>query len=202
MAAAGKAVLLPALAVGLVLLVGCNEPGFDAGRVPVSGFRPVAPPLLAEPFFRSPVAVEEQRGLATPLVESRQPTLRWEPAPGVHRPFMLGNPRADAAFLRLPAKRLAEVTYDVRIWPLWPGGAVPVYRRDAILGTSHRVETALAADTAYCWSVRARFPREDGRPAVSEWSLAMWPLTDARGTARARGFVPATNCYRLRTPPT
>jgi hypothetical protein len=201
MAAARRSSVTALTVAAVLLLAGCSEPDSDPGRVPVSGFSPMAPPLMAEPFFRSPVALEKPRGLATPTVDSRQPTLSWEPAPGTHLAYLPFQPPPPVPFLRLPAERLAGVTYDLRIWPFLPVGAVPVYRRDAIYGTSHRVEAPLAADTVHCWSIRARFRREDGRPAVSEWSLAMWPSGNGREAARRFGYVPPAFCYRFRTPP-
>jgi hypothetical protein len=202
--------LLRRLAVAASLLLaacGSWDPGFDQGRVPVSGLRPIAPPLGPEPLFgRFPPP--EQHGLAMPVIDSRQPTLHWEPAPGVHLAYDQLQPPPRVPFLQMPAEELAGVTYDLQIWPVRSAGGVPVYRRDALPGTTHRIETALDPATDYCWSVRARFRRDDGRPAVSEWSLAMWPplpdrlrSTDQRRIARDVGFVPSSYCYRFRTPP-
>jgi hypothetical protein len=199
----------------VLLLLGCADPFFDEGRVPISGFRPISPPLELTPILFNPFKPPEPRRLDIPPVNSRQPLISWEPGLGVHRRYGPSNLSPRQPFLRLPADTIVDMRYDLRIWPMRPGGSVPVYSRDGIDGTAHRVEPPLEADQTYCWSVRARFSREDGRSAVSEWSHAMWPEPSALGISghfaerfelaarhvvRERGYIPSEICYRFRTP--
>lgn len=102
-------------------------------------------------------------------VDSLQPTLRWEAFP---RPEDL---KADKA------GRLATVrkpTYELRIWraeDYFP--AELVYARSGLAEPVHTVETVLAPNTRYLWTIRARFEL-NGEPRVTEWGA--WG--DGRGT--------------------
>ena len=49
------------------------------------------------------------------------------------------------------------------------GGSDPVYQKDGIKGTSHKVDQPLEPGTKYLWTVRAHYV-EDGNEAVTPWS--------------------------------
>ena len=72
-------------------------------------------------------------------VTTLQPTLRWDAVPG------------------------NNVTYDIVVYE--GEGATPVYQRERLSGTAHRIEQDLKPNTLYRWSVRSR----EGS-TVSEWS--------------------------------
>ncbi len=139
--------------LGLALL--CLASGCG-GPLPAVGLRPL--PLLMHgdgSFIRD--------------VDSLQPTFRWEAFP---RPEDLKVDKAGwLALARNP-------TYELRIWratdysPVeWWGNAVPtelVYARSGLTEPVHTVETPLAPDTLYLWTIRARFEL-NGEPRVTEW---------------------------------
>lgn len=130
-------------------------------------------------------------------VDSVLPTLRWEPFP---RPLDLdGHTEGWLA-------RIRSVTYDLRIWRTiqvpgarnegfaYPGDLV--YSRDGVREPIHTVETPLAPDTSYVWSIRARYEL-DGEVRVTEWSMLMSPNDPFAPRASS---VPPRSYYRFRTP--
>jgi len=143
---------------------------------PVSGLRPAYP----EPWG--------------PKVDSLLPTLRWEPFP---RPADL---KADTDGW---VARVRSVTYDLRIWRtvkaghpfMYPGDLI--YSRDGVPEPLHTVETPLAQDTSYLWSIRPRFEL-DGEVRVTEWSMLKFP--NEWGFAPRAPRVPPLAYYRFRTP--
>ncbi len=95
-------------------------------------------------------------------VDSLRPTLRWESFP---RPEDLEADKAG----RLAAVR--NQTYELRIWRA--EGDFPselVYARSGLTEPVHTVETPLAPDTDYQWTIRARFEL-NGEPRVTEWAV-------------------------------
>jgi hypothetical protein len=143
---------------------------------PVSGLRPAYPAPWG------------------PKVDSLVPTLRWESFP---RPTDLG---VDAEGW---VARIQGVTYDLRIWrtvrgdfpSIYPGDLV--YSRDGVPEPLHTVETPLAPDTSYLWSIRARFDL-DGEMRVTEWSMLKFPNEGISGPRAPR--VPPLAYYRFKTP--
>lgn len=117
------------------------------------------------------------------LVDSLQPTLRWE-----------AFPRADD-LIAAPEDmtRVRNVRYDLviaREKGLSPEPAC--YRREGLTTPAHHLETPLAPDARYFWSIRARFEL-DGRERVTEWSSTAW-------VARQQFTAPSSFSYRFRTP--
>lgn len=159
----------------LLFLVACTRP------LEVAGLRPLSP-------------TTEDR---VPTLESSQPALRWEPFP---RPADLeADPHGWVS-------RVRGVTYDLRIWrgvrdhfgheEIYPDELV--YARSALSVPEHTVDTPLASETPYLWSVRARFEL-DGQIRVTPWGVLLSPrpskLADPRSTS-----VPARGYYRFLTP--
>ncbi len=147
----------------LLFLVACTRP------LEVAGLRPLSP-------------TTEDR---MPTLESSQPALRWEPFP---RPADLeADPHGWV-------RRVRGVTYDLRIWrggrdhfgheEIYPDELV--YARSALSVPEHTVDTPLASETPYLWSVRARFEL-DGQIRVTPWGV----LLPARPSMRKVGPAPA-----------
>lgn len=130
--------------LGLVLLFAAGGCGFHA--------------VGLHPLSIRTVGCEETWCMG--LTDSLQPTLRWEAFP------RLGDLKADKA------GRLATVrnpAYELRIWRA--EGYFPaelVYTRTGLTEPVHTVETVLASDTLYLWTIRARFELS-GESRVTEW---------------------------------
>lgn len=191
--------LRPGLALTLILsfaaLGGCSV----SANSPVSGLRPVDPPLTR------PLSLGK---LDWPEVNSLRPVLRWMPFPGVHHPFTGGNAVSFEAwwFVAIDPALVSDVRYDIRLWEVQGlSPAALVHEADGIASTSFRTPAPLKPDTRYYWTVRARFMWR-GRVRVSEWSLAqsshnpLWGGGDSRSVARREGFIPPTSYYRFKTP--
>src|SRR5262245_20459936 len=100
------------------------------------------------------------RDARTQQADSLQPTLHWEAFP---RPE---DVKADTGG-RLPDAH--NVTYEIRIWNADSWYPVElVYARSALAEPVHTLETPLAPDTLYLWTIRARFEL-DGQQRVTEW---------------------------------
>lgn len=106
-----------------------------------------------------------------PVVDSLQPTLRWQAFPRPEDRRTLGEAAVN---------RVSNVTYDLRIWwswhcQVWPDSPFDVdghdtwYSRDGLTRPFHRIEAPLKPSGKYCWTVRARFTI-DGHPRMTEWS--------------------------------
>lgn len=182
---------------GVILIVaGCGTK--LEYKAPVSGFRPTYPEVTWSAYpNRAPDL------LNWPIVDSLQPTLRWEPFPGEHQTYEGSRP---TPFVTVDPGSVRDVKYDLRIWTI--RGRIPVeiaYESDGLTEPFHKLERALKPDTEYYWSVRARFSL-DGKPRVSEWSLSQIPCTPdyglecARGVERRTGRIPPLNYYRFKTP--
>jgi hypothetical protein len=156
-------------------LTACAQP-----PVEVVGLRPLSPPA---------------RRLA-PKLQSLQPTLRWESFPR----------RADVEADREGwVNRVQRVTYDLRIWhgirendgqeETYP--AELVYEKRALTKPEHVLETPLARETRYLWSVRARFEL-DGQPRVTPWGVLA--NEESRVDEPRSTLLPPRNYYRFATP--
>lgn len=118
----------------------------DSARI--TGLRP------EEPFI--PIKKWGARCYESPVVDSLQPTLRWVRFP-------------DSSL----ATRVAEVTYDLRLWRAEEGQPGDlIYERKALPLPIHQIETPLEPATEYFWTVRTRF-HFDGRPRVSQWAMLL-----------------------------
>jgi hypothetical protein len=168
--------------------------------VPVSGFKPIYPQLtITGDITRAPDILEWT------VVDSLQPTLRWEPFPGTHQ----ANANAQIKpFVVVDQNSVRDVTYELRIWTVSNNAPAEVaYERAALMEPFHRLEQSLKPSTQYYWSVRARFSL-NGQPRVTEWSLSSIPCLPrylpecARGIARETGMIPSLNYYRFKTPRT
>jgi len=160
-----------------LFLAACAKP------LDVAGLRPLAP-------------TTDERA---PILESSQPSLRWEPFP---RPADL------AADPDGWVSRVRNVSYELRIWrgerdPLGYGyeeiyPADLVYSRSGLPTPAHTVETPLASETQHLWSVRARFEL-DGQIRVTPWGVLLLPgqsiLSDPRSVR-----LPPRAYYRFVTP--
>jgi len=132
-----------------------------------------------------------------PTVESSQPALRWEPFP---RPVDL---EANSGGW---VSRVRNVTYDLRIWrgvrenfgheEVYPDELV--YARSGLSAPEHTVDTPLASETPYLWSVRARFEL-DGQIRVTPWGVLLSARPSMLGDPRSP-LVPARGYYRFVTP--
>jgi DNA-binding transcriptional regulator YdaS (Cro superfamily) len=121
--------------------------------------------LLSEAFMspiKRPKDVCAPSAMHFGSVDSLQPTLRWSAFPRD-----LDRDRLDPAVLN----RIRAVTYDLRIWDVerCERGAI-VYERTGLTSPSHRLETALAPEHRYFWSVRARFTY-DSQPTATPWAF-------------------------------
>jgi hypothetical protein len=172
-------VLLPFL----VVWAGCKTP---QPKVSVVGLWPEEPQLIYVPVqMFGPGNFYKQ-----PVVDSLQPTLRWESFP---RPldFAAGNPALNAA--------ITNVTYDLRIWQcqnkLPPGR---IYERTGLRTNSHRLEQSLQPNAIYAWSIRARFQIQDS-PRVTDWSRIDSPSPAIKEESDQFGF-PNERSFKFRTP--
>jgi hypothetical protein len=151
---------------------------------PAVGLRPL--PLLVADYY-SWKSAPCSYGAFTREADSLQPTLRWEPFP---RPEDLTVDKAG----RLVTVR--NPTYELRIWRAaddFP--AELVYVRNGLSEPIHTVETPLAPEILYLWTIRARFAL-DGEPRVTEWGVPLLGEgSDARGTE-----IPTRWYYRFKTP--
>lgn len=123
------------------------------------------------------------RTLEWALVDSTQPTLRWQAFPRA----------SDRAAAAAEMARVGDVRYDLVIAEerhLAP--ARVVYRSEGLAQPSHRLISPLAAKHYYFWSVRAHF-KLDGRERVTEWSATRVP-------GRQQLSAPSSWSYRFRTP--
>ena len=124
---------------------GCAKPQ------PAAGLRPL--PLRMIGWTRDARAQE---------VDSLRPTLRWETFP---RPEDL---KVDIGGHLVNAR---GVTYEIRIWSADDWYPVElVYARAGLSEPVHTLETPLAPDTLYLWTIRARFDL-DGQQRVTEWAF-------------------------------
>lgn len=130
-------------------------------RGEVCGLKPIAPRTLYRfgPYESGP-----------PHVDSLRPRLVWESFPR--------RKDAEDDTTNILA-RVSEVRYDLRIWNSEHGGPGDVvYQRTGLTLTAkegtvdHRMETPLAAESSYLWSVRARFTI-DGKERVTRWAYDM-----------------------------
>lgn len=101
-----------------------------------------------------------------------------------------------------------DVTYDLQVWNATGGvtaikpGSV-VYRKEGIVGNSHKLASPLMPSKMYFWSVRAHFSAA-GKSRVTEWSqYQLHPAAvlsiSTLGLAHALG--PERSFYRFRTTP-
>jgi hypothetical protein len=163
------------LLLAALFLVACAKP------LEVSGLKPLSQ------------TADDQ----APILESSQPALRWEPFP---RPADLeADPKGWVS-------RVSHVTYDLRIWraerdhfghvEVYP--AELVYTRSALSRPQHTLESPLASETQYVWSVRARFEL-DGRTRVTPWGVLLLRAPSTVADPRSM-LVPPRGYYRFVTP--
>lgn len=159
----------------------------------VVGLRPLYPEI-------EPSSPEVDEGTALqywdfPLVDSLQPTLRWEAFPQ----------SADFEGDREGwLSRIRNVTYDMRIWA-FKTGSLPfqwypgelIYSRSGLPAPTHRIELRLDPDIRYLWSVRARFDL-DKQQRVTEWGVLL--KSHGREYDPRTAHIPALNYYRFWTP--
>jgi hypothetical protein len=105
--------------------------------------------------------------------ESLQPVLRWEPLPEASDP------------------RVTELVYDVQLLDVQ--GWV-LQEREGLSSCEYRVESPLAPNHEYRWTVRARF-RWEGRRRQTDWSR----LTDDNNRM-AMLAIPAARYLPFSTP--
>lgn len=164
------------LLVVVALVSGC------ALHPPVCGLRPEYPEALYS-FWGARVVFAE--------VDSLQPTLRWESFP---------RPQDQEADKEGLLGRIANVTYDLRIWRNDCPAEV-AYSRQGLPTASHTIEDPLEPSAKYFWSIRARFELE-GHPRVAEWGLSElpWPPGPSPCKLASMGRIPDPNYYRFKTP--
>ena len=169
--------LWPALAA---LATGCVQ----SVPLPAQGLRPL--PLLTA------------RG--TLGAESLQPRLEWQAFP---RPEDLKADKKGS----LGAAR--SVTYELRIWraaDAYPGECAQgrcwfpselIYARAGLAEPAHTLETPLAPNTLYLWTIRARFVL-NGKSRVTQWGVM---IASADPPALRDTGIPSLRYYRFETPP-
>lgn len=98
------------------------------------------------------------------IVDSLQPTLRWEAFPRAADLAVPGSPLARARNIRyeLRIARVPQNFYETRVFE-------PVYSRDDLPLPQHTLEQPLWPGSRYSWSVRARFDL-DGLTRITPWS--------------------------------
>jgi len=136
-------------------------------RGEVCGLKPIAP----RPLYRFGPYESGPRH-----VGSLTPRLVWESFPRRQ------DVEDDTANI---LARVSDIRYDLRIWTNEHGGPGDVvYERTGLALTAkdeavdHEMETPLAADSSYLWSVRARFTL-DGKERVTRWAYDMEINIDA-----------------------
>ncbi len=132
-----------------------------------SALQPVGGPLRNVDYCGLPPVAPLWAGILSEMVvESMSPTIRWAAFPLAE--WVESDDRLGAA---------ESVRYELRIWEASAEGALggPIYERYDLLSPSHQVERELPADTAYFWSVRARYVLE-GVPRATRWSAEQYPL--------------------------
>ena len=141
----------------------------------IVGLRPEYPPVRVETFSLYCALVE---------VDSLQPTFRWQP---FEFPRNIPSNQSETDF-----ENIENVTYEIRIWKTTAGRSGKlVYSRKGLTVPYHRIQAPLAHRTEYLWSIRAQFLL-DGRPRVTEWSMA--------GHTLRNEAVPNESCFRFQTP--
>ncbi|HEX5360355.1 MAG TPA: hypothetical protein VFW49_04595 [Fluviicoccus sp.] len=123
------------------------------------------------------------RYLSWVKVDSLQPRLSWQAFPRESDRRRAGDEMS----------RVSEVRYDLRI--ARSEKDVPdtvVYERESLAEPFHVLETPLAADSRYFWTVRARF-RLDGH-----WRLTPWSSLVPQGLSELA--APSRLSFRFRTP--
>lgn len=148
---------------------------------PVAGLRPMYPQVRLKQDAICPFGCPWL--LDVPVVDSLQPTLRWEP---YSRP---------------------DATYDLRIWrgetygsQMFGSSIVPtelVYARNALPAPVHKVESPLEPSTLYFWTIRARFER-DGQARVIDWAVLEREPPEIYAPRSAQ--VPHPGYYQFITP--
>ena len=133
-----------------------STPGLSRGEV--CGLKPIEPGSL---YRFGPYESGPRR------VGSLTPRLVWESFPRRQ------DVEDDTAKI---LARVSDIRYDLRIWANERGGpGNVVYERTGLALTAkddvvaHQMETPLAADSSYLWSVRARFTL-DGKERVTRWA--------------------------------
>jgi len=167
-----------ALAAAILIIAPCGFKG--AYKAPISGFRPTYPEVTY-----SVTGVQLPDMLNWPMVDSLQPTLRWEPFPGEHQNY---EGARVIPFVAVDPGSISDVKYDLRIWTV--RGRAPgelAYEIDGLTEPFHKLERALKPDTEYYWSVRAQFLLND-QLRVSEWSLSQIPCTPIMGPSARAGW--------------
>ena len=104
--------------------------------------------------------------------------------------FVTDSPTPELRWQALPADgRVTDVVYDLRIYD--SSGGIRV-EREGLTEPRWRVETALHPETAYEWTVRARY-RRDGARRRTEWTERedTWSRNGSID-GRERRYVPLT----------
>lgn len=104
-------------------------------------------------------------------VDDLQPTFSWAEFPSQD------DIRADRKGV---VKYVSDVTYELKVWQDKGGNSRElVYEKKGLKNNKHKIESSLAPETQYFWSVRARY-RFQGEDKVTRWSRPHWgdPATD------------------------
>ena len=128
------------------------------------------------------------------VVDSLQPTLRWEAFPRSKD----GEDKKTGF-----AGRVSDVSYDLEIREAEDGRpGKSVYVRHGLPYPYHELEFPLKPQSTYFWTVRARFLLDDRRH-VTRWSYSRWPVNPVAPDILTctLDHVPESNYYRFRTPP-
>jgi len=178
---AGYAALAAQIADGAFLLYPYPDQQFgSSGFLSTAfGLAPIDPrtrgTLTGDPLFGDRFEWTE--------VSSLRPMLRWQAFP---RPTDIAAAPSEMA-------RVTSVTYDLVIAREhnYAAGDV-IYRRRGLPAPEHRLETPLAPNARYFWTIRARFML-DGVAHVTGWGSTNY-------VARDGVTAPSRYSYRFRTP--
>lgn len=177
---AAQKIILLGLLIGLTACQTTRPP-----TVKVIGLWPDDPPLTYKPFD----LWTGGNYYIWPVLDSPQPTLRWEPFP---RP---GDIAVDTCHV---LAQITSISYDLRIWQNvdgFPGQLV--YSRDALPSTTHHIEVLLQTGQAYFWSIRARFTLAD-QIRATDWSRIESPVPLGGSASTNAITYPDARYYRFR----
>lgn len=161
-------------------------------------FRPVYPELRFTSLWHSIRNNAPGIQVRYTEVDSLQPLFRWEAFP---------RPRDRKAGNASVLEKIADVTYDLKIWEA--AGDFPdrlVYDVSGLRDPQHRPAFPLKPATKYFWTFRARYKLE-GQPQATRWAFSSVPASAPSDYPQRQPFgtcdldaIPSTNYFRFTTP--
>ena len=161
-------------------------------------FRPIYPELKYTSLWYSIRHNAPGIHMRYPEVDSLQPLFQWEAFP---------RPRDQKASNASLLSKIADVTYDLKIWEA-PGDYPErlVYDISGLSDPQYRPPFPLKPQTKYFWTIRARYSLA-GQSQVTRWAFSNIPSNlPAEYPQRRPGgacdldAIPSTNYFRFTTP--